>query len=112
MRAEGDELQTIGSGLERSRDLRSDADRVQAAHIEDLVVELDPPSAAQDDVDLLRLGMAVRERRALARPQTKMRDAGPLGLEGRSRDARLPTVIKPGARCRVLDVVEVDVRMW
>src|SRR4051812_708101 len=90
MRAEGDELQTLGSGLEGSRDLRSDADRVQGAKVEDLVVELDPPGAAQDDVDLLGLGVAVGERRPPSRPPTGMCEARLLRLAPPSPNARLP----------------------
>lgn len=62
MRPEGDELETVRSGLERARDLGLDADRVERTNVADPIVELDLAGAAQDDVDLLGLGVAVGER--------------------------------------------------
>jgi hypothetical protein len=53
VRAEGDELEALGARLEGSRYLGCDADGVQCVNVEDLVVELDAPGPAEDDVDLL-----------------------------------------------------------
>ena len=55
-----------GPGLERARDLRRDADRVERRDLDDLVVEAHAPVAGDHDVDLLGLLVAVAERAALA----------------------------------------------
>src|SRR4051794_34070732 len=92
VRAEGDELQALRSGLEGARRRRRDADGVQRGDVEDLVVELDPTGPAEDDIDLLGVGVSMRERAALAGQQAKVRDTGALGLQRLTRDPRLPAV--------------------
>jgi hypothetical protein len=39
--------------------MRRDPDRIQRANVTYLIVELDPPAAGEDDVDLLGLRVAV-----------------------------------------------------
>ena len=76
--------------------------------VDDLVAELGPARPGQHDVDLLGLGVAVRERAAAAGAQPEVGDAGPLGTERRTRDARLPVRAEAVGGRGVLDRVEVD----
>ena len=61
MRPEGDELEAIRPGLEGARNLRREPDRVKDNDLDDLVVELDPPAAAEDHVDLFGVRVAMSE---------------------------------------------------
>ena len=79
----------LGAGLEGAGDLGRDPDRVERLDLDDLVVELHPAGAAEDDVDLLGLLVLVAERAALARLQPVMADAGLLGVEVVLGEARL-----------------------
>ena len=92
VRAEREKLQALWPRLEGARGRGGHADGVLRTDVEELVVELDPAAPAQNDIDLLGFGMAVRERAALLRKQAKVRDTGALGPERRSRDARFPAV--------------------
>ena len=59
-------LDALVAGLEGTDDLGRDADRVEGLDLDDLVVELDPPGTANDDVDLLRLFVPMAKGGALA----------------------------------------------
>jgi hypothetical protein len=49
MRTENEKLETIGARLKGADDLRGNPDRVKRPDIGDLAVELDSPSAGQND---------------------------------------------------------------
>ena len=72
--AEGDVLDPVRPGLDVSHRVLVEADRVPLADIDDLVADLDPAGAADDDVDLLLRDVLVPERDAEVR----------LGRSGRS----------------------------
>src|SRR3954453_6222428 len=59
MRPEREQLDALGACLERARPARRHPDGVHLADLADVLVELDPASAAQDHVDLLRRLVAV-----------------------------------------------------
>ena len=65
-RSEDQQLEPVGTGLERSRHPRRDADRIHRRDLVDLVLKLDPPATGEHDVDLLRLLVTVGKRLALA----------------------------------------------
>ena len=98
-------------GAERARHVRGDPGRIQPPHRTDLVAELDRARPADDHVELLRLPVAVHERRPLVGLDPEVRHAGALGLERRPREARLPAGVPPAPRRDVVDVGEVDVRV-
>jgi hypothetical protein len=62
MTPDGEELQAVGAGLEGARNRRLDAHGVQGANVDKGAVQPRPAASAQDHVDLLGLGVAVRER--------------------------------------------------
>src|SRR3954454_17134583 len=88
-RPEGEELQPVVAGLEGPGDGRRDADRVQRRDVAHVVVELDPAGAAQDDIDLLGVLVAVREALALAGLDPVKGEADRLAAEVAAREARL-----------------------
>src|SRR3954454_253786 len=110
-RAEREDLEPLGPGLERARHARRHADRVERADRHDVVVELDAPVTGEDDVDLLGLLVAVTEGRALARLEDEVHEAGPLGLEVAAREARLLDLAEPVLGGQVLDLAEVADRV-
>ena len=80
-RCRRDQLEPVRPGLERAHDVRGDADDVPRAEVDDLVVELDPARAADDDVGLLLLAVAMAERRAEAGAVAEVADAEVLGVD-------------------------------
>src|SRR5436190_13511985 len=64
-RAEGKQLDAIWAALEGADHAGGDTNRVEALELEDVVVELHPARAGDDDVDLLGLLVAVSERLTL-----------------------------------------------
>src|SRR5829696_6632542 len=65
--ADGDQLQSLGPGLEGTHDPRRDPDDVPRADVAHLVVEPDAAGARHDDVGLLLLAVAVAARVAQVR---------------------------------------------
>jgi hypothetical protein len=108
--AEGEKLQAIMSGLERPRRRGRYSNGVQRADVDELVIELDPAAPVENDVDLLGVGMAMREWAALAGKQAKERDTGALSSQGFARHPRFPTVAKPISGGRVVNRGQVDFR--
>src|SRR4051812_12020515 len=108
VRAEGDELQPIRAGLERSGRRGRHADAVQRAHVEDLVLELYPAASLEDDVDLLGLPVAMGERAALGGVQAEERHAGTLGGQGLAGHPRFPAVVEAVGGSGVVHGAEVD----
>jgi hypothetical protein len=62
--AEQNQLGAVGSALERAHGLLVDPDGIARHELEDVVVEPEPRGAAQQDVDLLLLRVAMAERHA------------------------------------------------
>jgi len=112
VRTESEELKTIGACLKGADDLRRDADRVKRPDVGDLVIKLDSASAREDHIHLLGMRVTMSERRTFPRPQPKVRHTRLLGLEIQASDARLPSISEAARRRRVLDIREVDLRVW
>jgi adenylate kinase len=108
--AEGEELEAVLSGLERTCRRGRHPDAVQRTDVEELAVEPDPAAPAENDIDLLGVGMAMGERASLAWTQAKERDTGALGSQRFARNARFPTVAEPVSRGRVVDRGQADLR--
>jgi len=53
--------QGLLAALEHASHARADAHHVQSLELDDVLIELDSTAAREDDVDLLRLAMAMRE---------------------------------------------------
>src|SRR4051794_2290672 len=73
--ADRDQLQALGTAFERADDRRRDAHDVPLLELVDLVIELDTAGAADDDVDLFLLAVAVAARRAVVRAVAEVADA-------------------------------------
>jgi hypothetical protein len=112
MRPEDEKLKTIGTCLKCADDLGRNPDRVKRPDIGDLVIELDTASAGQNHVHLLTVRVPVSERRTLPRPETKVRHPRLLSLEIRAGHARLPSISESARRRCVLNISQVDLRVW
>src|SRR3954453_4857734 len=112
-RAEGDQLHAIRAGLDPALDLRRHPQGVPLAQLDDLVVaELAARAAAQHDVDLLLLTVAMAERHAKSGGQAEEAEARGLQPQRRPREAGLHVRRVAEAHGAVLDVVdEVHLRV-
>src|SRR4051812_39488984 len=106
-RAEGEHLEPLVSGFEGAGHLRGDPDRVERLDLDDLVVELEQPAAADDDVDLLRLLVDVAEGLPFPRFEPVEAEAGVLGLDVVLGEPCLHVVAEAEAGCRVFDLVQL-----
>jgi hypothetical protein len=112
MRTENEKLKTIGAGLKRADDLGRNPDRVKPPDIGDLLIELDSPSAGENHIHLLSARVPMSERRTFPRPETKVRHPHLVGLEIYARHSCLPSISEAARRRRVLDIGQVDLRVW
>src|SRR5262249_53157138 len=87
-RAEGEHLGAVGAALHAAGEAGADAHGVPGAELEDVVLELDPGVAVDDDVDLLLLGVAVAEGDAVARRDLEVAQARVLELQRLAGEAR------------------------
>jgi len=110
VRTEGEKLQALLSGLEGPRCRGRYANGVQRTDVQELIVELDPAAPAENDVDLLGIGMSMCEGAALPGEQAKERDTGALGPQRVARHTRLPAIAKAVPRDRVVDRGQADIR--
>jgi hypothetical protein len=110
VRTEGEELQALLSGLKRPWRRGRYTYGVQRTNIKELVAELDSAAAAENDGDLLGVGMAMREGAALAGKQAEQRDTGVLGSQGAARHPGLSTIAESVSRCCVVGRDQVDSR--
>src|SRR5436305_7204876 len=101
--ADGDDLEPIGTSLESAHDVRSDAHDVPLAQLDRLIVELDPPRAADHDVGLLLHLVAVPTGDATFRRVAEVADSQLLGIEELAREAPFDS-LDAG---RVLDLHQV-----
>jgi hypothetical protein len=112
MWTEHKKLKTIGAGLKRADDLGRNPDRVKRSDIGDLVIELYPATAGENDVHLLGARVPMSERRTSPRSEAKVRHPRLLGLEIHAGHAGLPSISEAARRRRVLDIGQVDLRVW
>jgi hypothetical protein len=112
MWTEHEKLKTIGACLKGADDRGRNPDRVKHPNIGDLVIELDTASAGENHVHLLSARVAMSERRTLSRPEAKVRHPRLLGLEIHAGHAGLPSISEAARRRRVLDIGQVDLRVW
>src|SRR3954451_12139564 len=98
-RADDDDLEAVRPGLVASPRTGRDAHRVPLLELDDLVVELHPPAPAQDHVHLLLLPVRVAVRKAIARRDALIAEAGSLELERHGRQAELEVrrAVEPGS---------------
>src|SRR6266480_6175042 len=88
-RADDEDLEALRPGLVASPRAGRDAHRVPFPEVDDLVVNLHPPAPAQDHVHLLLLLVRVAVRKAIARRDALIAQAGLLELERHGRQAEL-----------------------
>src|SRR3954466_12279547 len=106
-RPEGDHLEALVAGFEGAGHLRGDADRIEPLDLDDLVVEFEQPTAANDDVDLLRLLVDVAEGLPFPRLEPVEAEAGVLGLDVVLGEPCLHVVAEAETGCRVFDLVQL-----
>src|ERR671910_1659306 len=88
-RADDEDLEALRPGLVASPRTGRDAHRVPFLELDDLVVELHPPTPAQDHVHLLLLLVRVAVRKAIAGRDALVAQARFLKLERLGRQAEL-----------------------
>src|SRR3989442_12681473 len=93
-----DDLEALRPGLVASPRTGRDAHRVPLLELDDLVVELHPPAPAQDHVHLLLRLVRVAVRKAIARRDALVAQAGVLELErlGRQAELQVRRAVEPG----------------
>jgi hypothetical protein len=109
--AEGEQLEAFGAGLEHPRHLRCDPDRIEPIDLEDLVVELDPAGAGDDDVDLFCVLMPVRESLTSPGLDAVVADTRVLGFQVLVGEASLLDFVEAELGGGILDLGEVLVRV-
>src|SRR5215218_3171694 len=87
--ADDEDLQALRAGLIPPPGAGGDADRVPLRELDDLVVQLHPAAAAQDEVDLLLLPVGVAVGEAVVGWDALIAEAGVLQLEGLGRQTEL-----------------------
>src|SRR4029079_10195488 len=99
------QFQTVWPALEGTHRARRDPHYIPLLEIDDLVVELDSSRAADDQIDLLLLSMAVADATAVVRAVAEEAEAEVFRVEMRSSKARfhLTAVTR-------LDLFQVDLR--
>src|SRR3954467_6937653 len=80
-RADDEDLEAVRAGLVATPRAGRDAHGVPLDQLDDLVVELHPPAAAHDHVDLLLRGVRVAVGKAVARRDPLVAQAGVLERE-------------------------------
>src|ERR687891_2174009 len=97
-RADDEDLEALRPGLVASPGTGRDAHRVPLVELDDLVVELHPPTPAQDHVHLLLLLVRVAVRKAIAGRDALVAQAGLLELErlGRQAEFQVRRAVEPG----------------
>src|SRR5664280_1513617 len=87
--ADGDDLEPLGAALKRPHHLRGDPYHIPLAQLDDLLVELHAPGAADDDVGLLLLAVVVTHSRPIAGRVVEVADAELSRVEMLASEARL-----------------------
>src|SRR5436190_17056166 len=98
-RADDEDLEALRPGLVASPRTGRDAHCVPFLELDDLVVDLYPSTPAQDHVHLLLLLVSVAVRKAIARRDALVAQAGVLELErcGRQAELQVRRTIEPRA---------------
>src|SRR5581483_7677638 len=110
-RPEDQYLEPVRAGFERSRDAWTDPYGVERPEIDEVVVELHPARAREDDVDLLGVPMTVGERLPLRRLHRQQIEPRLLGSELCPGEASLLRVRQAVLGRAVLHRAEVDLRV-
>src|SRR5215213_11371371 len=109
-RADDDDLEACRPGLVASPCTGRDAHRVPFLELDDLVVELHPPAAAQDHVHLLLLPVRVAVRKPITGRDALVAEGGFFELEclGRRAELQVRRAVEPRADVLqiLLDVAE------
>src|SRR3954469_6761944 len=97
--ADDDDLEALRPGLVASPRAGWNAHRVPLLEFDDLVVELHPPAPSQYHVHLLLLPVRVAVRKATARWDALVAQAGSLELErlGRQAELKVRRAVEPGS---------------
>src|SRR5947207_2405593 len=109
--AEGQVLDAVGAGLDVPHRVLVESDRVPLGDFDDLVVDLDAPRAAHDDVDLFLRHMLVTERHPEVRCQLQQAQAERLAPERRTRAASIHLLWHAELRRLVLDLSQALLRV-
>src|SRR5581483_7119729 len=109
--AEGEVLAALGAGLHVPHGFLAEADRVPLLQLDDLVVDLHAGRAADDDVDLLLVGVLVAERDPEARLEREQAEPERLALDCVPGEPRLHLGRHVELRRRVLYFAEVGLRV-
>jgi hypothetical protein len=112
MWTEHEKLKTIWARLKGADDRGRNPDRVKPPDIGDLVIQLDTAGAGENHVHLLGAGVPMSERRTPPGPEAKVRHPRLLGVEIHTGHTGLPSISEAARRCRVLDIGQVDLRVW
>src|SRR4029450_9979363 len=93
-----EDLEALRPGLVASPGTGRDAHGVPLLEVDDLVVELHPPAPAPDHVHLLLLLVRVAVRKAIARRDALVAQAGLLERErlGRQAELQVRRAVEPG----------------
>ena len=111
-RAEGEVLDAVRACLDGPHRVLRDPDRVPLAELHDLVLDLDPRRALDDDVDLFLVRVLVAEGHSEVRVELHMAHAQRLARELAPAKPRLELVRHPELRGLILDVfLEVRLRV-
>src|ERR687897_1437684 len=109
-RADDEDFEAVRPGLVASPRTGRDAHRVPLVEFDDLVVELHPPTPAQDHVHLLLRLVRVAVRKAIAGRDALVAQPGLLELErvGRQAELQVRRAVEPRADVLqiLLDVAE------
>src|SRR5947207_9047785 len=103
-RADDEDLEALRSGLVASPRTGRDAHHVPFPEVDDLVVNLHPPAPAQDHVHLLLLLVRVAVRKAMARRDALIAQAGFLELKRPGRRTELQVRRAVELRADVLQI--------
>src|SRR4029077_13997103 len=97
-RADDEDLKAVRPSLVASPRTGRDAHRVPLLELDDLVIELHPPAAAHDHVDLLLRLVRVAVRKAIAGRDALVAQAGLVELErpGRHAELQVRRAVEPG----------------
>src|SRR5256885_12401560 len=110
-RADDEDLEALRPRLVASPRTGRDAHRVPFLELDDLIVDLHPPTPAHDHVHLLLLLVRVAVREAIAGRDALIAQAGFLELErcGRRAELQVRCAVEPGAEVlQILDVSECE----
>src|SRR5947209_7629562 len=104
-RADDEDLEALRPSLVASPRAGRDAHRVPFFELDDLVVDLHPPTPAQDHVHLLLLLVRVAVRKAIAGRDALVAQAGLLELERLGRRAELQVRRAVETRAEVIQIL-------